>query len=166
MQGKLQALYDIIDPMGNHRGYREALNDVSSIEQRDRCIPWLGQFRLLPPTNPADDFCTAVHLKELHLVLQRYPITVQVDGRPLINFQRYLKFMDRVNEVVHYKPPNLEQYRQLGHLDYLESQLRNVRMTSTSDDDLMARSKFLEARETLDFRTRRPQLQALGFRTR
>jgi len=44
MQGRLQALYDIIDPTANHRGYREALNDVSSIEQRDHCIPWLGQF--------------------------------------------------------------------------------------------------------------------------
>lgn len=48
MQGKLQALYDIIDPVANHRGYREALNDVSSIEQRDRCIPWLRQFRPFP----------------------------------------------------------------------------------------------------------------------
>lgn len=44
MQGKLQALYDIIDPVANHRGYREALNNVSSIEQRDGCIPWLRQF--------------------------------------------------------------------------------------------------------------------------
>jgi son of sevenless-like protein len=149
MQGKLQALYDIIDPKSNHRGYREALNDVSSIEQRDRCIPWL-----------------AIHLKELHLVLQRYPITVRVDGRPLINFQRYLKFMDRVNEVLHYKHPDLEQYRQLGQLDYLENQLRNLRMSPTSDDDLMARSRILEARETLDFKTRKPQLRALGFKTR
>jgi len=99
-------------------------------------------------------------------VLQRYPITIQVDGRPLINFERYLKFMDRVNEVVHYKPPSLEQCRQLGHLDYLESQLRNLRMSPTSEEDLMARSRILEARETLDFRTRKPQLKALGFKTR
>lgn len=99
-------------------------------------------------------------------MLQRYPITIQVDGRPLINFERYLKFMDRVYEVVHYKPPNLEQYRQLGYLDYLESQLRNVRMSSTSDDDHMTRSKLLEARETVAFRTRKPQLRALGFKTR
>jgi len=48
MQRRLQALYDIIDPVANHRGYREALNDVSSVEQRDRCIPWLRQFRPLP----------------------------------------------------------------------------------------------------------------------
>jgi len=99
-------------------------------------------------------------------VLQRYPITVQVDGRPLINFQRYLKFMDRVNEVLHYKHPDLEQYRQLGQLDYLENQLRNLRMSHTPDEDLMARSQILEARETLDFKTRKPQLRALGFKTR
>ena len=48
MQGKLQALYDIIDPVANHRGYREALNNAPSIEQRDRCIPWLGQSRPFP----------------------------------------------------------------------------------------------------------------------
>ena len=74
--------------------------------------------------------------------------------------------MDRVNEVVHYKPPDLEQHRQLGYLDYLESQLRNVRISSTSDDDLMARSNFLAAQETSAMRYRKPQLQALGFRTR
>jgi len=115
--------------------------------------------------NPADDLYTAVHLKELHLVLQRYPITIQVDERPLINFQRYLKFMDRVNEVVHYRPPNLEQHRQLGYLDYLESQLRNLRISSTSEEGLIARSNFLETREKSQIRTRKVQLKALGFRT-
>jgi son of sevenless-like protein len=99
------------------------------------------------------------------MVLSRYPITVQVDGRPLINFQRYIKFMDRIKEVVHYKPPSLEQYRQQGQLDYLENQLRNLKMTSTSDDDLMARSRLLEAREIQDYKTRKPQLKSLGFKT-
>ncbi|KAF8964650.1 ras guanine nucleotide exchange factor domain-containing protein [Flammula alnicola] len=148
MQGRLQALDDIINPSSNHRGYREALNDATSSQERDCCIPWL-----------------AVHLKELHLVLQKHPTIVQVNGRPLINFQRYIKFMDRVQEVVHYKPPNLEQYRQQGQLDYLINQLQKLKMTPTSDDELMARSKFLEARETLDYKTRRSQLKTLGFKT-
>ncbi|KAF8181559.1 ras guanine nucleotide exchange factor domain-containing protein [Pholiota molesta] len=148
MQGKLEALEDIINPTANHRGYRNAVNDTLSIDERDHCIPWLP-----------------VHLKELNMVLSRYPITVQVDGRPLINFQRYIKFMDRIKEVVHYKPPSLEQYRQQGQLDYLENQLRNLKMTSTSDDDLMTRSRLLEAREIQDYKTRKPQLKSLGFKT-
>ncbi|KAF8964088.1 ras guanine nucleotide exchange factor domain-containing protein [Flammula alnicola] len=148
MQRRLQALDDIINPSSNHRGYREALNDATSSQERDCCIPWL-----------------AVHLKELHLVLQKHPTIVQVNGRPLINFQRYIDFMDRVKEVVHYKPPNLEQYRQQGQLDYLINQLQKLKMTPTSDDELMARSKFLEARETLNYKTRRSQLKTLGFKT-
>ncbi len=45
-------------------------------------------------------------LEELHAVLQKYPTIVKVDGYPLINFERYVKFMDRIKEVVHYKPPS------------------------------------------------------------
>lgn len=106
-----------------------------------------------------------MHLKELHAVLQKYPTIVRVDGYPLINFERYVKFMDRVKEVVHYKPPSLEHYRQHGYREYLENQLRNLKMTSTSDDEQMVRSQSLEAREILDYRTRKPQLKTLGFRT-
>ena len=123
-------------------------------------------FRPFPSTTRADDPYTAVHMKELRLVLQKYPNIVPVDGHPLINFQRYLKFMDRVNEVVHYKPPDLEKYRQLGYLDYLEKQLQNSHMSPTYNDELMARSKILETREVLDFKNRKPQLKALGFRPR
>ena len=43
MQGKLEALGDIINPTANHRGYRNAVSDVSTPEERDRCIPWLGE---------------------------------------------------------------------------------------------------------------------------
>lgn len=110
-------------------------------------------------------FFVAIHLKELHLVLQKYPTTIDVQGRPLINFERYIKFMDRIREVVHYKPPNLEQHRHMGKLDYLENQLRNLRMSPDSDNQMMIRSKMLEQRETLDFKTRRPQLKTLGFKT-
>ncbi|KDR73425.1 hypothetical protein GALMADRAFT_124495 [Galerina marginata CBS 339.88] len=148
LQGKLDSLYDIINPSSNHQGYRQALNEMNSAEERDRCIPWL-----------------AVHLKELHLILQRYPPTVQVDGRPLINFERYLKFMERVKAVVYYRAPDLERYRQQGQLDYLENQLRLLEVSNTSDDHLMARSKKLVAQEVRDFQSRKPQLKTLGFKT-
>lgn len=43
MQGKLEALGDIINPTANHRGYRNAVSDAPTPEERDRCIPWLGE---------------------------------------------------------------------------------------------------------------------------
>lgn len=82
----------------------------------------------------------------------------------MINFERYVMFMDRVREVAHYKPPNLEPYRSAGYLEYLQRQLRSVRITPDSDEQMMTRSKIIEARETIDFRTRRPQWESLGFR--
>ncbi|CAA7267623.1 unnamed protein product [Cyclocybe aegerita] len=147
MQGKLDALYDIINPSFNHRGYREALNDVASARERDCCVPWL-----------------AVHLKQLHIVLQNYPMTVHVDGQTLVNFQRYIKLIDRIKEVVHYRPPDLESYRNQGQLAYLENQLRNLKMSEHKDDELVLRSELLRKSEERDYRTRKPQLRTLGFR--
>ena len=114
------------------------------------------------PTNLADEPYTAVHLNDLRLVLQTHPIIVQVDGPPLINFQRYLKFMDRVNEVVYYKPPVLEHFRPLGPLAYLEDQLGNLR--TSRNDDLLERSRKLEARENSAYKSRTRELKTLGFR--
>ncbi|KAJ3507608.1 hypothetical protein NLJ89_g6206 [Agrocybe chaxingu] len=147
MQGKLDALYDIINPSFNHRGYREALNDIASARERDCCVPWL-----------------AVHLKQLHIVLQNYPMTVHVDGQTLVNFQRYIKLIDRIKEVVHYRPPDLESYRNQGQLAYLENQLRNLKMSEHKDDELVSRSELLRKSEERDYRTRKPQLRTLGFR--
>jgi len=92
-------------------------------------------------------------------------VKIQVDGGlSLINFQRFLVFMDRIKEVFHYKPPDLERYRQQGQLTYLENQLRHVKLSATLDDDLNARSRKLEARESLDYRNRLDQCKDLGFR--
>ncbi|KAH9483782.1 Serine/threonine-protein kinase STY17 [Psilocybe cubensis] len=149
MQAKLDSLGDIINPDGNHRAYREALNEATNPEEKGCCIPWL-----------------AVHLKELHLVLQKYPPTLSgTDGKPLINFQRYVKFMAHVREAISYKPPDLERYRLQGQLDYLENQLRNLRLSDNPDEELMARSRKYETQETIDYRTRKPQLKTLGFKT-
>lgn len=107
----------------------------------------------------------AVHLRELHSTLQKYPTVVEVDGHPLINFERYIKFTDRIKEVLHYTPPDLEQYRQQGQLAYLEQQLRGVHLKPDVDEELMERSLKLEAGETRDYRTRRRELRRLGFKT-
>lgn len=106
----------------------------------------------------------AVHLLELHAVLQLYPTTIEVDGRRLINFKRYVKFMDRIKEVLHYIPPEMEHYRYQGQLAYLEHQLSGVYPSNEMDEELMERSRRLEMGETRDYRTRKRELRRLGFK--
>lgn len=106
-----------------------------------------------------------MHLRELFSTLQKYPSDVEVNGVPLINFERYTKFTARIKEVLHYVPPDLERYRQQGQLAYLEHQLRGVYMKPTVEDELMERSLALEAEETRDYRTRKRELKSLGFKT-
>ncbi|KAG6861734.1 hypothetical protein C0995_012738 [Termitomyces sp. Mi166 len=141
----LDELDDLLDPSSNHKTYRAALRESSS---GDRCIPWI-----------------AVHLRELYSTLQKYPTAIEVDGVPMINFERYIRFTDRVKEVLHYTAPDLERYRQQGQLAYLEHQLHKVHLTPDIDDELVKRSTTLEADETRDYRARKRELRRLGFRT-
>ena len=104
-----------------------------------------------------------VHLKDLYLVLQNHPITVEVDQEHLINFQRYVKFMDHAKELLRCKSPELEMYRHDGRLEYLEDQLCSLEVSKKTEDEVVARSLFLERRENVDQNRRKPALQALGF---
>lgn len=103
----------------------------------------------------------AVHLKDLHSVLTQNPVVVEDEGRPLINFQRYVKFMDKIKETLYYKPPCLEQYRQQGHLAYLENQLQCVRIGENADGELMKRSNALREGEVLEIKER---YRSVGFK--
>jgi len=105
-----------------------------------------------------------VHLKDLHSVLKHNPIVVEDEGRPLINFQRYVKFVDKIKEILHYKHPDLEQYRQQGYLAYLENQLQCVcigQFRENTDDELMKKSITLREGEKLEIKRR---YQSVGFR--
>lgn len=108
-----------------------------------------------------------MHLKELHNVLQKNPANVRHRGRLLINFERYVKFMERLKEVLHYRPPDLEQYRTQGPLAYLEHQLRNISVGSPElDQTFLERSDLLEANETRQYLQRTNELASLGFRVK
>ena len=147
MQSKLSDLYDIINPESNHRGYRDALHALATDDKNDTCVPWM-----------------AFHLKELGKVLRLFPVTmIEKDGQHLINFNRYIKFMDRTMEIMYYVPPSLEEFRQQGQLAYLLNQLRGISPSEVTDERLMAKSKILMAQEASDYRTRKPQLVKLGF---
>jgi len=148
MQTKLYALYDIVEPESNFRAYRDAIDDAASPQERDTCIIWLS-----------------FHLKELRKVLESHPATVTgVGDKHLINFERYTKFMDRIKEVAHYTPPDLEIHRYEGQLGFLLKSLKDFSLSSDTDDEQSARSHALAAQEESDYRTRKTHLKQLGFR--
>ncbi|KAJ2924053.1 hypothetical protein H1R20_g13049, partial [Candolleomyces eurysporus] len=106
---QLEALVKLPHPEGNYSRYREVLAEVIDPAYRDYGIPWI-----------------ALHSEELHLVLHLNAKVVEIEKRPLINFQRYTKFMDRVKEIFPLTPPDLERYRHQGQLAYLEAKLAEV----------------------------------------
>jgi son of sevenless-like protein len=146
MQSKLSDLYDIINPESNHRGYRDALHAPANAHTIETCVPWM-----------------AFHLKELGKVLRLYPVTIEQDGQHLINFNRYIKFMDRTKEIMYYEPPRLEEFRLQGQLAYLVNQIRSICPSVETEQRLMAKSRALMSQEASDYRTRKPQLVKLGF---
>ena len=103
-------------------------------------------------------------MKELNLVFERYPPTIQVDGRPLINFERYYRFMKRVREVLYYKVPDLEQYRHQGQLEYLQNRLRDLELTNVTEDQQITRGQELELLEYSEYHDLRGHLKSLGFK--
>ncbi|KAJ7470512.1 ras guanine nucleotide exchange factor domain-containing protein [Mycena latifolia] len=150
LRDMLQDLKNLLDPSNNHLTYRAALKPEEALDPKYKefCIPWL-----------------AVHLRDLHSLLENYPPKVQVDGRSLINFHRYSKFMEHVRCLSLFKPPDLERYRHNGQLAYLQHQLRGLHFDSDPDAALMERSLELEADETRIHRTRALELKRLGFRS-
>ncbi|KAJ7285592.1 ras guanine nucleotide exchange factor domain-containing protein [Mycena rebaudengoi] len=163
----LQDLKSLLDPSNNHQTYRAALKQEALDPQyKDFCIPWLGGCFLALHASISDKlFQSAVHLRDLHSLLQNYPAVVEIDGHPLINFQRYIKFMDHTRGLLLLKPPDLERERQNGQLAYLQRQLRGVHLDPNADVALMQRSLELEADETRIHKTRTLELKRLGFRS-
>ncbi|KAH9057640.1 hypothetical protein EDB87DRAFT_1746990 [Lactarius vividus] len=80
----LRHLEDLLDPRGDHRTYREALNNIKS----PFVIPWL-----------------AVHLHNLKAFYDSNSPIVIVDQRPLINFGRCALLLKRIGEVQRYRAP-------------------------------------------------------------
>ncbi|KAJ7694111.1 ras guanine nucleotide exchange factor domain-containing protein [Mycena rosella] len=149
-QDMLEDLRNLLDPSNNHLTYRAALKPEEALDPqyKEFCVPWL-----------------AVHLRDLHSLLENYPPKVEIDGRSLINFRRYDKFIQHVRGLRLFKPPDLERFRQRGPLAYLQHQLRGLHFDSDPDTALMQRSLDLEADETRIHRMRALELTRLGFRS-
>jgi son of sevenless-like protein len=77
----LPQLDEILAPQGDHRAYREALQNGES----PFAVPWL-----------------AVHLRTLQTFYGRSSPTVIVDQRPQINFKRCTKLLERIDDIRRY----------------------------------------------------------------
>ncbi|KAI9508854.1 ras guanine nucleotide exchange factor domain-containing protein [Russula earlei] len=83
---------EIVSPQGDHRAYREALRNLKT----PNAIPWL-----------------AVHLRSLQNFYDRSSATVVVDQRPLINFSRCRRLLERIDDVQRFRVPSdvLQHYK-------------------------------------------------------
>ncbi|KAI9433953.1 ras guanine nucleotide exchange factor domain-containing protein [Lactarius indigo] len=164
----LRQLEELLDPRGDHRTYREALNNIKS----PFVIPWL-----------------AVHLHGLKAFYDGNSLTVVVDQRPLINFARCSLLLKRIGEVQRYRAPAtadlLEKHYPRQHhrrsssnssgdntgagtgagaaaLAWVKAELENA-PNSISSEKFEARMKELAERERRMHETHELELRALGF---
>ncbi|KAF8496698.1 ras guanine nucleotide exchange factor domain-containing protein [Russula emetica] len=79
----LAQLGDILAPESDHLAYRQAIQNIKS----PIAIPWF-----------------AVHLRSLQTFYDRSSSTVIIDQRPLINFIRCAKLLQRIDDIGRYHP--------------------------------------------------------------
>jgi hypothetical protein len=111
----LAQLGDILAPESDHLAYRQALQNIKS----PIAIPWLGAhttslpalYQILIPYFPSPfsriwdvPTLTAVHLRSLQTFYDRSSSTVIIDQRPLINFIRCAKLLQRIDDIRRYHP--------------------------------------------------------------
>ncbi|KAL0947206.1 hypothetical protein HGRIS_013323 [Hohenbuehelia grisea] len=132
----------------SYLGYRQALNEPTSHAARNACIPWLQ-----------------LHLQDLDLVFRHNRPVTFIDGRPLINFERYSRFTAKLKEILYCKPPDVERFRSQGQLAYLENQLRKIELSDDAEHALEEKSRAHETEERRIRRLRLRERDNLGFRT-
>ncbi|KAK0228319.1 ras guanine nucleotide exchange factor domain-containing protein [Armillaria fumosa] len=126
----MDRLISIINPAHKYQAYRKSLRQPTQLFERERCVPWID-----------------VHIQDLGTVLESNRSTIEREGRTLINFERHIRFIDKVKEVLYYKPPDLEEYRSLGYLRYLEHRLRNIHLDDPKFEQVLlnqAKARELE----------------------
>ncbi|KAI9457793.1 hypothetical protein BJY52DRAFT_1223704 [Lactarius psammicola] len=162
----LRQLEDLLDPRNDHRTYREALQNIKS----PFAIPWL-----------------AVHLHSLKAFYDRSSAVVVVDQRPLINFSRCVRLLERIGEVQRYRAPApadlLEKHHTQQHhrrsssssdsigagagvgaaaLAWAKAELENA-PSSISRERFEARVRELAEKERRMRETHELELRSLGF---
>jgi hypothetical protein len=182
----LRQLEDLLDPQGDHRTYHEALKNIKP----PFVVPWLGapySFFPSPLTHlNAITLVSAVHLRSLKAFYDRSSAVVVVDQRPLINFSRCVRLLERIKEVQHYRAPAaadlLEKHNNHHHrrrrssssgdsigggagaaaLAWVRAELENAPST-ISREKFEARVRDLAAKERRMRDTHELELRSLGF---
>jgi son of sevenless-like protein len=103
-------------------------------------------------------------LHDLHAVLVSLPPVIESEGRPLINFKRFMKLASSIREVLQFKVPSLAKQQNPGVIAYIETHLRSA-PTDAALDALEKRSRALAEQEEKLRELRLPELRALGFAT-
>ncbi len=145
----LDEMTQILDPASNYRAYSKLYKDAPV------AVPWLEP-----------------HLHELagRMTFSR-PLT-ESGGRFLINFERYVKFVDCIKDLMRLSGIEKELKEDSandGPLVYLEHHLRNVERIDPhicTEADMMQRSEILRLKDERHYQLRTAQLKKLGFRTR
>jgi len=159
----LRQLEVLLDPQGDHRTYHEALKNIKP----PFAVPWL-----------------AVHLRSLKAFYDRSSAVVIVDQRPLINFSRCLRLLQRIEEVQCYRAPaaadllekpNRHHHRRSSSsgdstgggagaatLAWLKAELENA-PSSIWPEKFEARVRELAERERQIHKTHELELRSLGF---
>jgi hypothetical protein len=108
----LVQLGDILAPESDHLAYRQALQNNKSPAI---AIPWLGAYTTSCPLLKTDILLpfsriwdvptlTAVHLRRLQTFYNHSSSTLIINQRPLINFTRCAKLLQRIDDIRQYYP--------------------------------------------------------------
>jgi hypothetical protein len=166
----LRQLEKILEPLGDHRNYREALQNV----RPPFAIPWLGarfsntkrKIRVLILSSAVGaTVATAFHLRSLQTFYDRSSAVVVVDQRPLINFSRCARLLARIEELQQYRasPDLMEKHRDSRALAWVKKELENT-PSNISREQFDARVAELAEKEHRMHKSRELELIALGFR--
>ena len=103
---------------------------------------------------------TAVHINDVHNAFCQENDMVKIEGVPMINFSKWARLHVYLQDVFRRKPPDVSEYRQsqAGVLTYLENELRNITVDSSTKKSLEEQSCKLQEQEEF---TRR--LKAVGM---
>jgi hypothetical protein len=74
---------------------------------------------------------------------------VEIRDVPMINFSKCMRLHDCLQHVFRHRPPDVSIYRQskTGVLAYLEKELRDISVSSTTDKRQDERSRLLKTEE-------------------
>lgn len=111
-----------------------------------------------------------MQLKDLQSVYERHQREIAVDGRLVINFEKYTRVYESISTMLAFQKHindkiNIESERKAGPFSYLEKELASTALGQAAEDKLEARSAELQKQEDRDYEYRVNELAAVGFKT-